>query len=128
MDEFETESKNQKKLNLQYCVDYGGRDEIARAYNKMFEAGIKETDENTIAKHLDSKDIPDPDLIIRTSGEKRLSGIMPFQSDYAEIYFSETPFPEFGADEFRLAILDYSRRDRRFGGSSPSVSLQTETV
>ena len=101
-------------------MDYGGRDEIVRAIRRMMDDGVKDISEETFTKYLDSADIPDPDLVIRTSGEKRTSGIMPYQAAYAELYFTEIPFPEFGAEEFRRAILEYSGRTRRFGGTVES--------
>lgn len=118
IEKVEEETKRNRKLNVQIAIDYGGRDEIKRAFNKMLKDGLDEVEEETIASYLDSAGVPDPDLIIRTSGERRISGIMPFQSDYAELYFTEVPFPEFGTEEFRLAILDFAARDRRFGGSN----------
>lgn len=96
------------------CIDYGGRDEIVRAVNEIAKRG-KEISTDEFANFLDTKGIPDVDLIIRTGGEKRLSGFMPFQSDYAEIYFSDIYFPDFGAEQLEAAILDFGERERRFG-------------
>lgn len=115
--EFEEETKNYLDLNIQLCLDYGGRDEIIRAVNKMLRSGIKNINEETIKENLDTFDIPDPDLIIRTSGEKRLSGLMPFQSVYAELYFTDVYFPDFDALELRKAVEDFEKRKRRFGGN-----------
>ena len=82
----------------------------------MLKNGVKKADENIFKKYLDTKDIPDSDLIIRTSGEQRLSGFMPFQSVYAELYFADVYFPDFGVIELRKAISEYVKRKRRFGG------------
>lgn len=118
INELEEETKNYHELNVQICLDYGGRDEIIRAVNKMLKSGIKKVDEKEFASYLDSRDMPDPDLIIRTSGEHRLSGMMPFQAVYAELYFADCYFPDFDALELKKAVESYGKRDRRFGGSS----------
>lgn len=118
--DLEEKTKDKKKLNLQLCLDYGGRDELIRAVNKMLASGVKTIDETSFAYYLDSNGIPDPDLIIRTSGEKRISGIMPFQGVYAELYFTNVYFPDFDAEQFYHAINDYSKRTRRFGGTPQS--------
>src|SRR3989338_6704554 len=107
-----------KSNSILFCIDYGGRDEIIRAVNKILKSYIKEVDEKSFANYLDSFDIPDPDLIIRTSGEKRISGFMPFQSAYSEYYFSDVYFPEFNAGEFKKAVHEYGKRIRRFGGNN----------
>jgi undecaprenyl diphosphate synthase len=112
----EEKAKNYRDCVIIFCIDYGGRDEILRAVNKAVAKG-KEVDEESFSKLLDTSDIPDPDLIIRTSGEKRMSGFMPFQGTYAELYFTEKHFPEFGPKEFREAVDDYLHRKRTFGGN-----------
>jgi len=101
--------------NVQLCLDYGGRDELTRAVNKMISNGVKEVSEQELERYLDTEGIPDPDLIIRTSGEKRTSGFMPFQSSYAELYFTDVKFPDFGPEELRKAVEEFSRRKRNFG-------------
>jgi undecaprenyl diphosphate synthase len=111
----EDQTKHFKDFTLLMCIDYGGRDEIMRAINKVLATGQKNISEEDFKIYLDSKDIPDPDLIIRTSGEKRLSGFMPFQSVYSEFYFADIHFPDFTANELSKAILDYSTRKRRLG-------------
>ena len=113
----EEKTKDHNKLYLQLCLDYGGRDEIVRAVNKVLQSGVKSINETSFLNYLDSADIPDPDFIIRTSGEKRTSGIMPFQGVYAELYFTNVYFPDFDAEHFYHAIVDYSQRVRRFGGT-----------
>jgi len=97
------------------CLDYGGRDEIVRAVNKAVRGG-KEVGEESFFSYLDTTGIPDPDLIIRTGGDRRISGFMPYQSVYSEFYFSDLFFPDFKPDNLREAIEDYTKRQRRFGG------------
>lgn len=113
--ELEVSTAGNTGLNLQICMDYGGRDEITRAVNKMLKLGVSEVNENDFVKYLDTTGIPDPELIIRTSGEKRMSGFMPFQSAYSEFYFSDVYFPEFGPEQLKAAVDEYSRRKRNFG-------------
>lgn len=117
IEEVEKITSKFSELNIQLCLDYGGRDEIIRAVNQIIKKGLKNVDEKTFIQYLDTKEIPDPDLIIRTSGEKRTSGMMPFQSDYAELYFTDCYFPDFDGLELRKAVEDFQKRQRRFGGS-----------
>lgn len=113
--ETETGQNDQYRLNI--ALDYGGRDELIRAMKRMLDDGLTsdELDEATFSKYLDTANIPDPDFIIRTSGEQRLSGLMPWQGTYAEYYFSPLHLPDFGETEFREAVAEYGRRQRRFG-------------
>jgi len=104
------ETMNNKKITIVLGLNYGGRDEIIRAIKK----GKDLTKEN-LGNYLDTAGIPDPDLIIRTGGEKRLSGFMLWQSEYSELYFSDLFFPDFTAQELEKAINNYSERQRRFG-------------
>lgn len=147
MEEAMNESKDNGGITVTFAVNYGGRDEIARAIFKIVELlncqNVKEThrfnnnlsDNMTIRQYdsikieelskdkilellpefLDTEGLPDPDLIIRTSGEQRLSGFMPWQSVYAELYFPEVLMPDFGVEEFEKAISEFQRRKRRFG-------------
>ena len=110
-----TADNNNFVVNI--ALDYGGRDEIVRAVNKIINNGYgsKSITEAEFVKHLDTNGQPPPDLIIRTSGEKRLSGIMPWQAAYAELYFEKVHLPDFTAKHLKKAILDYSSRQRRFG-------------
>ena len=105
---------------LNIALDYGGRDELLRATKKMLEEKTDPEDlnEETFASFLDTKrqPYPYPDLLIRTSGEERISGIFPWQSAYTEFYFVEEHFPDFSVKKLREAILEYSNRVRRFGG------------
>ncbi len=118
----EAETKDYRSLQVQLCLDYGGRDELVRAINKLLQAGINQISEQEVRAYLDSPDIPDPDLIIRTSGEFRTSGFMPYQAAYAELYFTDKHFPEFMAEDLQEAVAWFSRRERRFGGNSRSNS------
>ncbi len=109
-------SKNSKYI-LNICIDYGGHDEIVRAFKKILKKGIKpsQINEEIISRNLDTAGIPDPDLLIRTSGEKRTSGIMPWQTTYTEFFFSKLFFPDFSMVELKRALADYSSRQRRYG-------------
>lgn len=111
-----TEHNNKFVLNI--ALDYGGRDEIVRAVKKIITDGkdLNKLNEQEFKKYLDTNGAPEPDLIIRTSGEQRMSGIMPFQAAYAEYYFEKCHLPDFTADKLKAAILDYSKRQRRYGG------------
>jgi undecaprenyl diphosphate synthase len=117
IEELEKRTKDYRKFTAILCLDYGGRDEIVRAVNKILQKAdtVKSIDEKQFANYLDTKDIPDPDLIVRTGGEKRLSGFMPFQSDYSEVYFTDTFFPDFGAEELKKAVEWFEKIERRFG-------------
>jgi undecaprenyl diphosphate synthase len=101
------------------AVDYGGRDEIIRAAQKAIDLGLKVINEKSYEKLLDTNNqpYPNPDLFIRTSGEQRTSGLLPWQLVYAEYYFTETHLPDFSPEKLKEAILDFSRRRRRFGGN-----------
>ncbi len=118
MERLEKETERYSDFNINFCIDYGGRDEILRAVNKLLKSGKKDIDEEEFRKHLDTSGVPDPDLIIRTSGERRTSGLMPFQSDYAELHFVDKYFPDFKAIDLRRAVEEYGRRVRRFGGTN----------
>jgi undecaprenyl diphosphate synthase len=115
LEKLEGETKEFKEFNVQLCLDYGGRDEIMRAVNKIIKAGVRVIKEEEITNYLDTIEIPDPDLIIRTSGENRLSGFMPYQSTYSEFYFANIYFPDFTPKKFRKVLEDYSERKRTFG-------------
>lgn len=123
----EERTKENKKHNLVFALDYGGRDELVRAFREIAQ-GVRdgflepnEIDEELISFHLDTADMPDPDLIIRTSGEQRTSGMLIFQGALAELYFydSTVNFPDLTPEVLREALLDFGRRERRFGGNAP---------
>jgi undecaprenyl diphosphate synthase len=111
----EAATEKESRLNLWIAFDYGGRAEIVEAARRLAESGV-EVDENTFAQHLYAPEMPDPDLVIRTSGELRVSNFLLWQSAYAEFVFTDTLWPDFGPDELRAAIEDYVSRRRRFGG------------
>ena len=115
MRELEAATANEKRLNLWIAFDYGGRAEIVEAARRIVESG-DEIDEESFARHLYAPGMPDPDLLIRTSGELRLSNFLLWQSAYAEFAFTDTLWPDFGPAEFRAAIEEYASRRRRFGG------------
>ncbi|MBI5740821.1 MAG: di-trans,poly-cis-decaprenylcistransferase [Nitrospirae bacterium] len=115
--EFEDLTKNNTGLIVSSALSYGGRAEIIHAVKDMTAAGVKaeDVDETLFASYLYTRGIPDPDLIIRTSGEMRLSNFLLWQAAYAEFYFTETLWPDFGREEFINAIMEYQGRERRFG-------------
>lgn len=117
LEKVERETAKNTKYILNICIDYGGRDELVRAIKKMIARGVKSRDisEEMITNNLETAGMPDPDLLIRTSGEKRTSGIMPWQTIYTELFFSKLLFPDFSVAELQRAVADYSRRQRRFG-------------
>ena len=107
------------KLNLIIAVSYGGKWDIINSIRKSFSKGqIKNFSELDLEKNLETKDFPDPDLIIRSGGEKRLSNFFLWQSSYAELYFSEKYWPDFSKKDFMAACNDYSKRKRKFGAKS----------
>ena len=112
----EEESKDQDGLNFTIAINYGSRDEICRAVKKIVEEGIASEDitEQVISDHLDTAGIPDPDLLIRTSGELRLSNYLMWQLAYTEFYFTDVPWPDFNKAELEKAIEKYNGRDRRY--------------
>lgn len=116
IDECEEELKDNDGLELNLAVNYGGRPELLDAINALIEEGKKEVTEDDIKRKLYNPTLPDPELIIRTSGEYRLSNFLLWQSTYSEIYISEVYWPEFREDEFEKAIDNYLGRERRFGG------------
>lgn len=120
--ELESASAHNDGLNLQIAINYGSRDEITRAVRTLAE-DVKEgklmpeeVNEACIERYLDTHDIPDPDLLIRTSGEQRLSNYLLWQLAYTEFYFTDVPWPDFSKQELEKAIEQYNRRDRRYGG------------
>lgn len=108
-------SKNNTKMVLNLCINYGGRPEIVRAVNNIISDGVKEVDENVISGYLYTSEIPDPDFIVRTSGEQRLSNFMLWQMSYSELYFPKTYWPDFNTKELYKALINYAKRNRRFG-------------
>ncbi len=110
-------TENNNRLTLVLALSYSGRDEIIRAVKKIIESGLEpdEINETVFDGFLDTHGLPPVDLIIRTSGEIRISNFLLWQGAYAELYFTETLWPDFTKEEFMLAIQDFQRRERRFG-------------
>ena len=106
-------TKNFSAFKLTVCLNYGGKVEILNAVNKILKQKLKRVNEKVFKKMLWVRE--EPDLIIRTSGEQRLSGFLPFQSAYSELYFCKKLWPEFNKKDFEKAIEDFERRERRFG-------------
>lgn len=117
MADMQEKTKGFESFTVAIGMDYGGHDELLRTLNKLKENNLEITAEN-IERNLDTGGLPNPDLIIRTGGEQRLSGFMSWQSAYAEFYFPKVYFPDFGPKELEEAVLDFSKRERRFGGDS----------
>lgn len=109
------DSKNNTEITVNIALNYGGRAEILRATNLIIQDGTKNVDEKTFASYLYSKGQPDPDFVIRTGGEKRMSGYLPWQSVYSELYFTDTYWPDFNSKALNAALKDFSNRSRRFG-------------
>jgi undecaprenyl diphosphate synthase len=114
----ERQTAENDRLNLWIAFDYGGRAEIVQAARRLAESGIdpREIDENTFAAELYDRELPDPDLLIRTSGELRISNFLLWQLAYSELVFVDTLWPDFGPKDLRAALAAYARRRRRFGG------------
>ena len=120
--ELEAASAKNDGLNLQIAINYGSRDEMTRAMRRMSEDVVagkrkpEEITESVFEEYLDTAGIPDPDLLIGTSGELRLSNFLLWQLAYSEFYFTDVPWPDFHKEELERAIEAYNKRDRRFGG------------
>ena len=109
-------TKDCTKLVFTIALAYGARAELVRAIKSMIRDGITEIDEKTVSDYLYTADMPDPDFIIRTSGEERLSNFLLYQAAYSEFYFTDCLWPDFGEVEFDKAMEEYAKRNRRFGG------------
>jgi undecaprenyl diphosphate synthase len=114
MEALESETESNSRMNLWIAFDYGGRAEIVEAARRAAAAG-GELDEETFGSYLYAPEMPDPDLLIRTSGELRVSNFLLWQLAYAELVFVDTLWPDFGEDQLRSALDDYASRRRRFG-------------
>jgi undecaprenyl diphosphate synthase len=121
-------TKDNQRLVLTLAFNYGGRQEVVHAVRELVRSGVSadEIDEETITRFLYTKNLPDPDLIIRTSGEVRMSNFLIWQAAYAELFFSPVLWPDFDADDLRAAALDFSRRERRFGHISAAAAAGSE--
>ena len=124
LDRVKEMTKDCSKITLNLALNYGGRDEILHAVNSIaadIKSGALDSDTITtelFEQYLYTNFLPDPDLLIRTSGEIRLSNFLPWQTAYTEFYFTDVNWPDFSDDDFYTAILEYQRRNRRFGGLS----------
>lgn len=122
IEELEKASANNDGLNFQIALNYGSRDEMIRAMRKMGQdikdgkVQPQDIDGSLFESYLDTHDIPDPDLLIRTSGELRLSNYLLWQMAYTEFYFTDVLWPDFTKEELEKAVLQYNNRDRRYGG------------
>jgi len=118
MAELEAATGTNDRLDLWIAFDYGGRAELADAAKRLVQAGIapEEIDEDTFAGALYEPDLPDPDLLIRTAGDQRISNFLLWQLAYAELVFLDTTWPDFGEADLRAALGEYANRERRFGG------------
>lgn len=120
-------TKHNDKLVLSVAFNYGGRDEIVQAIQRIMKDGIQPemvTDE-LVSQYLYTAGVPDPDLIIRTSGELRVSNFLIWQGAYAELYSTPTFWPDFDKDEYRRALETYAQRERRYGGVSEAVASKS---
>ena len=124
MDELELMTADNDRVHLTIALNYGGRDEVARASKRLArdvaagQIDPESVDAETLARYLDTYVLPDPDLVIRTSGEARISNFLLWQSAYSEYEFIDTLWPDFSAEEFGKVVGRYSARDRRFGAVS----------
>ncbi len=109
-------TKHNSKLVLNFALNYGSRDELVRASNKMIEDGHSVITEDLISSYLDTAEYPDIDLLIRTGGDQRLSDYLLWQLAYAELVFLDMAWPDFTREEFRKCIEEFESRERRFGG------------
>lgn len=117
-----TRTADRTGLQLNFAINYGGRDELRRAARRLCEQALagaltpEDITEETLRQALDTAGQPDADLVIRTSGEERMSNFLPFQAAYAELQFPQILWPDFGVDEYHAALENFAGRDRRFGG------------
>lgn len=114
MQDVEKDTAQNDGITLWCCLSYGGRAEIAAAARQAAEQG-EEITEGSISRNLWSADMPDPDIIIRTSGEQRLSGFLTWQSVYSELFFTDTKWPDFSEEEFEAILAEFAERERRHG-------------
>jgi undecaprenyl diphosphate synthase len=115
--DIQEKTKNNTGVHIYFALNYGGRAEILSAVKKIISENPKAEDvtEEYFEKHLQTGNMPDPDLIIRTSGEMRLSGFLPWQGVYSELFFTHTMWPDFSKEEFLKILAEYSDRERRYG-------------
>jgi len=121
-------TKKGKDMVLTIALGYGARDEILRAVEKYSQNPSKKLTEKSFSKLLDTRDLPDPDLLIRTGGEMRVSNFLLWQIAYTELYFTKTLWPDFSRRHFLQAIREYQRRERRFGLTSEQISKKKKSA
>lgn len=116
-------SNKNDSITVTFALNYGGRDEILRAVKKIISDKISpdKVNEELFSSYLDTSGVPDPDLVIRTGGEQRLSGYLPWQTVYSELYFTPTLFPDFTPQKLHEALDSFQGRDRRFGGDTKDL-------
>jgi undecaprenyl diphosphate synthase len=114
-------TRNNDRITLNLCFNYGGRDEIVTAIRRIIEDGVPadEVTAETVSAYLFTHGAPDPDLVIRTGAEQRISNFLVWQAAYAELHFTDTLWPDFGREDIDLAFAEYGRRKRKFGGLLP---------
>lgn len=114
--DFEAKTKDNQRIQAILALNYGGRREIIDAINRAIQDGISQFDEDKLRGYLYLPDVPDPDFVIRTSGEERISNFLLWQIAYSELYFTKVLWPDFSKEDFLRAIKDFENRHRRFGG------------
>ena len=115
MEKLEEETSKDYRITVILAIDYGGRDDIIRAVRKAVRHGLEDLNEESFSRLLDLGEIPDPDLMIRTAGERRISNFLLWNLAYTELYFTEVCWPDFTTEELMRAVEDFSRRKRKFG-------------
>ncbi|MFP4482626.1 MAG: polyprenyl diphosphate synthase [Thermovirgaceae bacterium] len=118
----ERTTETSDRMHVIVCMNYGGRQEILDAFEKALREGTSGLDEKSFRSYLYLADVPDPDLVVRTSGEMRLSNFLLWQSSYAELYFTDILWPDFSEKDFEKAIKAYTKRTRRYGSVENSES------
>ncbi len=114
--DIEKKTEDFDKLTITFALNYGGRNEIVRAINKLLQNGNKSIDEQVFLSQLDTKGLPEPDFVIRTSGEQRVSNFMLYQMAYSEFYFPKICWPSFNEKHFVKSLREFEKRKRRYGG------------
>jgi undecaprenyl diphosphate synthase len=119
IDEAIERTRENDRMVLSICFSYGGRDDIVGAVRRIVEAGVQPSDisEELISRNLATAGLPDPDMIIRTAGELRISNFLLWQSAYAEFYFTDAYWPDFGREDIDMSLADFARRKRKFGAA-----------
>ncbi|MEP1231589.1 MAG: isoprenyl transferase [Litorimonas sp.] len=130
IDRVELTTQNNDKFSLNIAFNYGGRDEIVRAVSRAIQDGIKADDitEAALERYLDTYGLPDPDLVIRTSGERRISNFLLWQAAYAEFVFTDVLWPDFTHEDLSQAIAEYQMRERRFGNIAVPANASSEVA